>query len=44
MNICESIKKEIDDFTYLSSMPGMMQSIEEVINTPLSECIPLSEV
>ena len=35
---------EIDDSTYLNSIPGMMQSIEEGINAPLSECIPLSEV
>jgi len=35
---------EIDDATYLSSIPGMMESIDEGIATPLSECIPLEEV
>ena len=35
---------EIDDSTYLNAIPGMMRSIEEGINTPLSECVPLSEV
>ncbi|MCL1940901.1 MAG: hypothetical protein FWG09_03085 [Synergistaceae bacterium] len=35
---------EIDDSTYLNAIPGMMRSIEEGISTPLSECVPLSEV
>ena len=35
---------EIDDSTYLNAIPGMMRSIEEGINTPISECISLSEV
>ena len=35
---------EIDDATYLNAIPGMMRSIEEGINTPVSDCIPLSEV
>ena len=35
---------EMDDYTYLSSIPGMMESIQEGINTPLSECRPLAEV
>ena len=35
---------EMDDFTYLSSIPGMMDSINEGVATPLNECIPLEEV
>ena len=35
---------EPDDETYLDSIPGMTQSIEEGIETPISECVPLSEV
>jgi hypothetical protein len=35
---------ETDDYSYLSSIPGMMASIEEGFNTPLSECVPISEV
>ena len=35
---------EIDDSAYLNAIPGMMRSIEEGINTPVSECVPLSEV
>ena len=35
---------EIDDSTYLNMIPGMMRSIEEGINTPVSKCVPLSEV
>ncbi|MCL2260004.1 MAG: hypothetical protein FWC15_01460 [Fibromonadales bacterium] len=34
----------LDDSTYLSSIPGMMDSIEEGVNTPLSECVPLEKV
>ena len=33
-----------DDSTYLSSIPGMMESIQEGIATPLDECVPLEEV
>ena len=35
---------EMDDTTYLNSIPGMADSIKEGINTPLSECINLDEV
>ncbi|MDR2527535.1 MAG: hypothetical protein LBD04_00755 [Synergistaceae bacterium] len=35
---------EIDDSTYLNAIPGMMRSIKEGIDTPVSECVPLSEV
>ena len=35
---------EIDDSTYLNTIPGMMSSIEEGMNTPVSECVPLFEV
>jgi len=34
----------MDDNTYLASIPGMMDSIREGVNTPLSECVPLEEV
>ena len=34
-----------DDGTkYLMSVPGMAEKIKDGINTPLSECVPLSEV
>ncbi|MDR1687617.1 MAG: hypothetical protein LBS21_03270 [Clostridiales bacterium] len=33
-----------DDTDYLSSIPGMVDKIKEGINTPLSECVQLSEV
>ena len=33
-----------NDNDYLSSIPGMMKSIKDGVNTPLSECVPLSEV
>jgi hypothetical protein len=33
-----------DDATYLNSISGMTESIEEGIETPLSECVPLSKV
>jgi hypothetical protein len=33
-----------NDTDYLNSIPGMSESILEGINTPLSECISLSEV
>lgn len=35
---------QVDDTTYLSSIPGMVESIDEGIKTPLSECIPLEKV
>jgi len=34
----------LDDSEYLSSIPGMMDSIKEGVNTPLSECVPLEKV
>ena len=33
-----------DDTKYLSSIPRMMEIIKEGMDTPLSECVPLSEV
>ena len=33
-----------NDSEYLSAVPGMTESIIEGMNTPLSECVPLSEV
>ena len=35
---------EMDDTTYLNSIPGMADSIKDGIRTPLSECVPLSNV
>ncbi|GHU81928.1 hypothetical protein FACS189468_5430 [Spirochaetia bacterium] len=35
---------EADDASYLSSIPGMMDSIKDGIKTPLSECVPLSKI
>jgi hypothetical protein len=35
---------EMDDLTYLNTIPGITDSIIEGIKTPLSECIPLSNV
>ena len=35
---------EMDDITYLTSIPGMKDSIKEGIKTPVSECVPLSDV
>ena len=35
---------EMEDTTYLNTIPGMADSINEGIKTPLSECIPLSKV
>jgi len=35
---------EMDDASYLNSITGMADSIEDGIKTPLSECIPLSDV
>jgi len=34
----------LDDSAYLSSIPGMSDSIRDGVNTPLSECIPLEKV
>jgi len=33
-----------NDSEYLNAIPGMTESIIEGMNTPLSECVPLSEV
>ena len=33
-----------DDTTYLNALPGMTDSIKSGIKTPLSECVPLSDV
>ena len=33
-----------NDTDYLMSVPGMADKITEGLNTPLSECVPLSEV
>jgi hypothetical protein len=33
-----------DDTDYLMSVPGMADKIKDGMSTPLSECIPLSEV
>jgi len=35
---------EMDDTTYLNSIPGMADSIKDGIKTPLSECVALSDV
>jgi len=35
---------QMDDTAYLNSIPGMTDSINKGINTPLSECTPLSDV
>ena len=35
---------EMDDTSYLNSMPGMADSIKAGIETPLAECVPLSDV
>ena len=35
---------EMDDNTYLNTIPGMADSIKEGNKTPLSECVPLSDV
>jgi len=32
------------DDVYLASIPGMTESMKEGLATPLSECVPLSEV
>ena len=33
-----------NDTDYLCSVPGMADKIKEGMNTPLSECVPMSEV
>jgi len=33
-----------NDTDYLNSIPGMTEKIKEGMNTPLSECVPMSEV
>jgi len=33
-----------NDTEYLSSIPGMTEKIQKGMNTPLSECVPMSEV
>ena len=35
---------EMDDTSYLNSIPGMSDSIKAGIETPLEECVPLSDV
>ncbi|MCL1837040.1 MAG: hypothetical protein FWG46_05785 [Treponema sp.] len=35
---------EMDDNTYLNAIPGMADSIEAGIKTPLSACVSLSDV
>jgi hypothetical protein len=35
---------EMDDTTYLNSIPGMAASIDDGIKMPLSECVSLSDV
>jgi hypothetical protein len=35
---------ELGDEEYLSSIPGMTQSIVEGVNTSLDECVPLETV
>ena len=32
-----------NDTDYLMSVPGMVEKIKEGGNTPLSECVPMSE-
>ena len=33
-----------NDTDYLSSIPGMVDKIKAGMNTPLSECVPMTEV
>jgi hypothetical protein len=35
---------ETGDGEYLASIPGMLQSIAEGVNTPLDDCVPLEAV
>ena len=44
MTIRESVKKEMDNATYLNTIPGMADSIKDGIETPISDCVPISSV
>ena len=33
-----------DDTAYLNAIPGMMESIQDGIKTPMSDCMPVSKV
>jgi hypothetical protein len=35
---------EMGDTAYLNSIPGMADSIRDGIKTPLSDCVPLSDI
>jgi hypothetical protein len=35
---------QMDDSTYLNTIPGMADSIKNGIKTSLTECVPLSDV
>ena len=35
---------EMDDSTYLNTIPGMASSIKDGVATSIKECIPLSDV
>jgi len=35
---------EMDDSTYLNSIPNMANSIKDGIETSINECVPLSDV
>ena len=35
---------EMDDDTYLNTIPGMADSIKDGIEAPLSDCVPISSV
>ena len=35
---------EMDDSSYLNSIPGMADSIRDGLKTPLEKCIPLTDV
>ena len=34
----------VSDYEYLSSIPGMMERLDEASKTPLEECTPIEEV
>jgi DNA-damage-inducible protein J len=38
------VTTRMDDAAYLNTIPGMSNSIKEGIETPLSECVPISSV
>jgi PHD/YefM family antitoxin component YafN of YafNO toxin-antitoxin module len=42
--ISEDDWREIEETLYLTSIPGLKESIDKGLNEPLSECKPLSEV